>query len=1030
VTVAPAGLADAAEGERKHVTVLFTDVVASMRLERELGDPEQMRNLMDRLFVTTCEIVERHGGTVQRFTGDGAMVLFGAPVAHEDHALRACMAAADLLDRVRELPGVALRIGLNSGEVVTATVGSGDRAVYTAFGPAVGGAKRAQSHASPGAAALTEATAALVSGRVRLRQGGESPVGTLHELVSIGGDPAHAPRIPMVGRAAELDTLRAARDRAEAGARAMTVWGEPGVGKTRLCEEFARDSRERGWQVDVISGVAHGRSVPLLPFVELLRRRLSLGPESGAAKARERLAEALAVAPGAAPEQALLEDLLGIAEASRPPERADPEARRRRLLGAIAALVLGGSRAAHLLVAEDLHWFDPASDQLLRGLVAGGERRRLLVVATARREPGTRQLGDAAIQLGALEEHDCDALVRHFLGAEPESAGLRRAVRGRSGGNPLFVREIARALEEKGRRFDLPPSVHAVVAARLDRLPPVQKALLRVVAVAGAGVGEPVLRTVAGIDERSFAAGVRGLIARDLLRAVTDQAYAASHSVVEEVAYGALLGAPRTRLHRAVALALEEHEPDRIDERAAILATHWERAGEPVRAAAMHLRAGMRAAFTDPARALRDHRHAWELADAAGAGPEAMNVRIQARAMSLLAAFRAGVPAGQSPEEFAGEMARIHDAGIRLAEEARQPAAAAVLAGSYANMERCLGAPPARTIPLALDAERRAAAAGDRAIQLAVAPAIVLVYWSAGRSREALETIDRFLDLMGDDHGLGAGLAVVSPRAFLLQYRGMCLVTMGQVPDGRRHFELGLEIAEEAGDLDSQMTGHNNLVSAADHDRVTDNVLRHAVRNHELAERAGNATGQALGYRALSAAHHLLGNPDEAVDAGRKAVRTLRESGTVRDNEAFVVSALAAALLSRGDSEEAHAVAGQAVEAALASGARGHQEIRARTVLARTLIARHGPAGVAAALCELDAADARIEDGGHVVFAPGTWEVRAEAALARGDGEAAAVALTRAADLAEQIGAPRRAALLRDRLGGREEAPRSASGQV
>jgi adenylate cyclase len=999
------------EGERKHVTVLFTDVVDSMGLERELDDPEQMHDLMDGLFGATCEIVERFGGTVQRFTGDGAMVLFGAPVAHEDHAVRACRAAVELLGRVRSSSGLPLRIGLNSGEVVTGTVGIGGSAEYTAFGPTVGLAKRAESRAAPGTVALTEATARLLRGRAELRDVGTSAAGRMYELGSIDehwADPAAA---PIFGRDRELAVLLDARGRGEP----VTVFGEPGIGKSRLCEELIARCRRAGSQVEIVRGVSHGGPVPLLPFVESLRERLSLASAADGAEARERLGERLARAPEAANDRALLEDLLGIADPGTPRTRVDPAARRRRLFRAIPELIFGGDTTSRVLVVEDLHWLDRSSVELVRALAPDP---RTFVVATARPEPGIEPIGRTTLTLGPLPDKPCDALVRHLLGDDPATDSTRHAVMERCGGYPLFVREVVRAIAEEGHDapLDLPPSVQAVLAARVDRLPSAQKSILQVTAVAGAGAGEAVLRTVTGADEPSFAAGLRGLIARDLIRAARE-GYATSHALVEEVTYGALLGATRRRLHRAVALALEEHDPDRVDERAAILAMHWERAAEPVRAAAMHMRAGMRTAFTDPARALLDHQRAAELADPEGTGTEAMNVRIQARAMALLAAFRAGVPEGQSKERFAEEMGRIHAEGLSLAEATDQSAAAAVLAASYANLERSLGATPARTIPLAREAQRRAVASGDRGLQMAVSTAVVMVYWSAGRTREGLEVIDRYLEIMGDDYELGAGLAVVSPYAYLLQFRGMCLVTLGDVREGRRHFELGLQTAEAAGDLDTQMLGHNNLVSLADHDWLTDGVLAHAKRNRELSEQAGNALGVALSYRALCCAYQHLGEHDEAVEAGRFAMDTLTARGTVGDNEAFVAATLATAYLDRGDLDEADAVARRALQAALASDARGYPEIRARTVMARVLVARGGAHALVAARGELDVVEARIEEGRHLVFAPGLWEARAELERANGADRVADEALVRAAELAARIGAPKRAGLLRERAG-------------
>jgi hypothetical protein len=213
------------------------------------------------------------------------------------------------------------------------------------------------------------------------------------------------------------------------------------------------------------------------------------------------------------------------------------------------------------------------------------------------------------------------------------------------------------------------------------------------------------------------------------------------------------------------------------------------------------------------------------------------------------------------------------------------------------------------------------------------------------------------------------------------------------------------------------MLGHNNLVSLADHDWLTDGVLDHALRNHELAEQAGNALGQALGYRALCGAHHHLGEHEKAVEAGRTALRTLRARGTVVDNEAFVAATLATAHLGRGDVDLAAEVARRAVRAAVASRARGYQEIRARTVMARVLAAQGDELALIGGSRELELAEARIEEGGQVLFAPGLWEARAELERAGGGERAADEALARAADLAAGIGATRRAELLRRRVG-------------
>ena len=299
------------EGERKQVTVLFADVMGSMELA-EQSDPEEWRRIMDRFFAILCEGVHRFEGTVDKFTGDGIMALFGAPIAHEDHAQRACYAALHLQRRARRLRGGAapqqglsfsVRMGLNSGEVVVGAIGEDLGMDYTAVGHTVGLAQRMEQLAEPGKVYLTEHTASLVEGYLALTDLGEFQVKgasrplRVHELTGVGAargrlDVSRARGFSrFVGRDEELRMLESALEQAFAGqGQVIGIVGEAGVGKSRLCHEFAERCRAKGMPVYHVAGQAHAKSVPLLPVLQFLRAYFEITERDSDRTARERIA--------------------------------------------------------------------------------------------------------------------------------------------------------------------------------------------------------------------------------------------------------------------------------------------------------------------------------------------------------------------------------------------------------------------------------------------------------------------------------------------------------------------------------------------------------------------------------------------------------------------------------------------------------------------------------------------------------------------------------------------------------------------
>src|SRR5436305_7128936 len=527
-------------GERKQVTVLFADVKGSMDLAEQL-DPEEWHAIMDRFFQLLAEGVHRFEGTVNQYTGDGIMALFGAPIAHEDHAQRACWAALHLRDEVRgyadELRtargvGFAVRMGLNSGEVVVGKIGDDLRMDYTAQGHAVGLAQRMEQLAEPGRPLLTENTAKLVAGFFTLRDLGPSRVKGASEplrLYELEGPGRLRTRFDVsrtrglsrfVGRAVEMAALEAALERALGGSwQAVAVVAEPGVGKSRLCHEFAERCRARGIGVVEAHAVAHGKNIPLLPWMELVRNGFGITKQDGDDTARQKIAGRLLLpAPGLHDALPVMFDFLGVPDPAPPAPRLTPEAMQRELVGIVSRFQRDRARRGELSVylLEDLHWLDRASEALFAATHELLKETPTLLVFTFRPEydglwlekSSYRQLALQPLGAGAFAE-----LLRDLLGTDPSVMALADRIRERTGGNPFFIEEVVQALVEAGsltgskgafrlarpvEELAIPSTVQAVLAARIDRLPEREKAVLQTAAVIGRELPELLL---AGVPE-------------------------------------------------------------------------------------------------------------------------------------------------------------------------------------------------------------------------------------------------------------------------------------------------------------------------------------------------------------------------------------------------------------------------------------------------------------------------------------------------------------------------------------------------
>ncbi|MGH9037378.1 MAG: ATP-binding protein, partial [Acidimicrobiia bacterium] len=587
------------EGERKQVTVLFADLEGSMALS-EGRDPEEWAEVMDRFFSICAEAVTRFEGTVDKFTGDGLMALFGAPRAQEDHARRACLAAWQLTETVRAWAeklmaerglDLHVRVGLNSGEVVAGRIGEEATAEYTALGHTVGLAQRMEAMAEPGRVYLTEHTARLVAGQVDLTdlgrlevKGASEPVGVfaLDRVSRAGRSPAvrFAEAPALVGRNEEMTTLESALARAEEGhAQVVGIVGEAGLGKSRLCEEFARRCAAGDIDVRRTAGVSHGQAVPLLPVLDLLRVFFGIDDADPPQAAREKIAGRLVTLdPALAEGLPVLFDFLEVPDPDRPAPRLSGEARMRRVFEVIRGVTQRRSeRQTLVLILEDLHWFDPQSAAFLDRLIPSYPGTRTLVVTNFRPEFQASWMTHSyyrQLALAPLALDDVQQLLGATLGDDASLASLPGHFITHTGGNPFFIEEVVRALVEDGtlegqpgayrltrplEEIGVPATVQSVLAARIDRLREEDKQVLQTAAVIGRSFPAAVLRQMAALPEDDLFGALAALCAAEFLQEETageEAAYRFWHPLTQEVAYSTLLAGARRRLHAAAAGAI------------------------------------------------------------------------------------------------------------------------------------------------------------------------------------------------------------------------------------------------------------------------------------------------------------------------------------------------------------------------------------------------------------------------------------------------------------------------------------------
>jgi class 3 adenylate cyclase/tetratricopeptide (TPR) repeat protein len=895
------------------VTVLFADMKGSLELLAD-RDPEEARKLLDPVLERMMEAVHRYEGTVNQVMGDGIMALFGAPLAHEDHAVRACYAALAMQQAIRRYTveirrehgiEIQVRVGLNSGEVVVRAIGSDLRMDYSAVGQTTHLAARMEQLATPGSTRLTAETLRLAEGFVEVVPIGPIPVKGMAspvEVFELAGPSATRTRLQaaaargltrFVGRTQELDHLRQALEKARgAQGQVVAAVGEPGVGKSRLLWEFIHSHRTQGWLVLESSSVSYGKASAYLPVIDLCKSYFRIEARDDARSIREKVTGKLltldeslrAMVPG-------FLSLLDVPTDDALWDALDAGQRRRRTIDGLRRMLLRESQVQPLcLVFEDLHWVDAETQGLLDSLVESLPTARLLLLVNYRPEYshgwGSKTYY-SQLRLDPLAAESADELLRALLGEDDALDPLKRLLVERTEGVPLFLEESVRTLVETGalagerggyrlaRSFDtiqVPATVQAILAARIDRLPPEDKTLLQTAAVIGKDVPFALWQAIADTPEETLRQCLGRLQAAEFLYETAlfpELEYTFKHALTQEVAYGGLLQERRRDLHARIVRVFETLYPGRAGERSSWLTLHAFR-GE-----------------------------LWDRAVA----------YLQGSDLPTLDGFVSGLIGVDNPGTawWMGD----HEHVVRAA-------------------QRELGAVPLMTsqwrIPLTV------------AMKLRLGQA----HHSLGQYSRALDALRKNVELLAGDllHDLCymAGLPSVFSRAWL----ALCLAERGEFGEALAIGQEALRIAETGDPGFSLVVGcaglGNVCVAKGDFARAV------AVLEPGLPREPGEVIARVwpFGASALGAAYTHLGRTGEALPLLEEAIERA-ETLKLKANHSVRVARLAEAYLGVGQAERAFSVAAQALDLAQEHRERGH-EAHVLRLLAAIELAREAPA--------------------------------------------------------------------------------------
>jgi class 3 adenylate cyclase/predicted ATPase len=873
----PVQAADVADGERKLVTALFADIKGSTELLEDL-DPEQARAIIDPALKMMIESVRRYDGYVVQSTGDGIFALFGAPAAHEDHPQWAVYGALRLQDAIRTysaklvtVGGTPLeaRVGVHTGEVVVRSLATAEgRSEYTPIGHAANLASRVQAVAPTGSIAITENTRRFVEGYFlfkplgRMQLKGISEPIYVYEVVGLGPMRTRLQRsigqglTRFVGRGHETAALQRALGQSKAGhGQVVTVVADPGLGKSRLFYEFKALCQSECLVLEAYS-VSHDKASAYLPVIELLREYFQIGREDDDGKRRQRIVgKLLQLDRGLQDTLPYFYSLLGAMRAEDSLAQMDPSIRRRRTLEAIKRILLRESLNQPLIVmVEDLHWIDGETQALLDLLVDAIANSRILLLVNYRpefRHDWGGRTYYTQLRLDPLGYDSAAEMLSALLGDEAELESLKKLITEKTEGNPLFVEEMVQAFFEEGLitrngkltlkrppdEIKTPPTIQAILASRIDRLPPDEKALLQTLAVIGREFTLPLIRRLAGNSEVELERLLGDLQRGEFIYerpSFLEAEYIFKHALTQEVAYASVLLEHRKLLHEEIGDAIESLYAGRLEECCEALAHHYSLSANTWKAVRyLHLAGQQAMRFSAHAQAINRFRSGLELLRTLPVSPEQVEQELllqidlgvavgQAKGYSALEAGQAFVRArelclqlsenrrvvqvlwglwyfyfARAEHQAARDVAeKCTSLASRLREEALLQQASYILGGSQLltgdlnasqqSLEYAIRSYDDRQLDTGI------ALQSSQHPKVSALCAMALVYWHLGYPDRALQAVQRA-------HGLARAVLHHYSQAFALGFTGWIHIYRGEARLAEESAEATISLATEHG---------------------------------------------------------------------------------------------------------------------------------------------------------------------------------------------------------------------------------------
>jgi adenylate cyclase len=924
-------------GERKRLTVLFADIRNSTSLIDSLGDPELAMQRLDPVLSLMKDAVHRYDGIVNKIQGDGVMALFGAPRPHEDHAVRGCLAALAMQDSVARLadPDLQIRVGIHTGEVVVQAIENSIYQTYDAAGANVHLANRLEQMSDQGCILVTKDTYAgakqfveVVPLGLKTIRGIASPV-EIFLLTGLLNAPASEvfrsgpPLMPMIGRSDQVAALEFEFANSVKGdGRVVGIVGEAGIGKSRLCFEFAENCRRQGVRVYEARVLAHARATPFQPILELLRDVFGIRAKDPVEMSRRRVIDRTASIASSETQLLLLLEFLGLAAPENPAPKLDPRALKIQLLDLVRTLVRSrpGDTATVVLI-EDLHWIDAASEEFVEAVADAVVGTATLLVVNFR--PGfaasfMQRLHYRQIVVAPLTWPDAHQLLQQHFGDDPSLALLSRNVVERAQGNPFFLEELVNAIIERGdldgergayrlkggiEKIPLPATVQAVVAARIDHLEELAKQVLETAAVIGRLVAMSILRPIAALPEDDLLEAILQLRQAELLYDLPpydQRLFGFRHPLIQEVAYSMQLRSRLVVLHAAVAKAIESFDWGKLDEFAGLLAYHYEAAGQTLEAATHLQRAAQWIGRTNSAEALKSWKKVRGLLQDLPRSEHVDSLRALASGQILSFAWREGMSADEV-KPYAEEALSF----ARASDKMHEP----ILIGAYGRVLASTAATD-DYVQLTQNAVELTSQEGDVGRFATVNAMLSQAFFMSGRLEEALNAGDVALAAIreqgGFDKNVTLGLNPNQIMGFDVEHWVKCLkvrilIRLGRFREAEQRLKEVMQAAPERVAAVVQFIPHFASVEMAWGLGQPELARAHAAKVAELADVSGMPYLRVAAMVCAGLAKATAGDFNEAASEFREAIAFARHARAGLEFEGRILADFADVLYRAGD---------------------------------------------------------------------------------------------------------------------------------